>query len=169
MSDAFLWENLFEEKGSRSTLEMLERVPIFSDLNRKDLKAIERILHRRQYAAGEPIFRNGEMGLGMYIIVSGEVVITAGGTESELARLHDGEFFGEMSLLTEEPRNADARAVVDTQVFGFFQPDLLTLLETRPRLGVAVVMKLARIVAERLRHAVMENRRLFDELARYKS
>ncbi|NOY05535.1 MAG: cyclic nucleotide-binding domain-containing protein [Chlorobi bacterium] len=171
MSNPILWRNLFRQKKAESLLDVLRNVPIFEDLSRSELKSIERILHRRSYRRGEYIFREGETGLGMYIVEEGAVAITVGepGHEKEISLLRNGEFFGEMALLHEDPRSANAVARVDTIVLGFFQPDLLQLLETNPRLGVSVVMRLARIIAERLQHLLHENKQLqerIDELER---
>jgi hypothetical protein len=57
------------------TMRVLAKVPIFSDLDEKELVEIEKIVYRRQYKKGEPIFRMGDPGLGMYIIVEGTVEI----------------------------------------------------------------------------------------------
>ena len=162
---SFLWDNFFQRDPEKDILTLLRGVPMFEGLSRSDLKAIERILHRRKYHAGEYIFREGDPGLGMYIIEKGEVSIVAESRSTEITRLGKGEFFGEMSLFNERPRNASALAFEETKLFGFFQPDLFGLLETRPRSGVKVVTQLARILAERLYKANTENARLASELA----
>jgi CRP-like cAMP-binding protein len=156
----FLWQNIFDKDEPLSLMEVLGKVPIFDELNRHQLKAIERILHRRTYAPGEYIFREGETGMGMYIVEKGEVSVVYGSSSVEMAHLGPGEFFGEIALLTEAPRTASARAINDVSVLGFFQPDLFSLLETRPHIGVSVLLKLARIVAERMQEAVKDNLQL---------
>jgi CRP/FNR family transcriptional regulator, cyclic AMP receptor protein len=162
---SFLWSNIFRSASEKDIFTLLRGVPIFEDLSRRDLKALERILHRRRYHAGEYIFREGDPGLGMYIIEQGEVSIVRESQSSEIARLRNGEFFGEMALFGDRPRIASAVAYEDTRLFGFFQPDLFGLLETSPRIGVKVVLKLARILSERLYKAGQENTRLLSELA----
>lgn len=161
---AFLWSNFFQRDREKDILTLLRGVPIFEGLGRSQLRAVERILHRRKYHAGEYIFREGEPGLGMYIIEQGEVSIVSESRSSEISRLGKGEFFGEMSMFNDRPRTASALAYEDTKVFGFFQPDLLSLLETRPSIGTKVVMMLSRILAERLYKAGQENARLRSEL-----
>lgn len=166
MSNPIIWSNLFKKSVRTEILDILKGVPIFEELSRADLKAIERILHHRSYRAGEYIFYAGDLGVGMYIIEQGEVSIRADKTNREINRLKDGEFFGEMALLQEEFRSAHGVAEVDTSAFGFFQPDLFGLLERKPRLGVSVVMKLSKVIAIRLQHAIDENQRLLDTIAR---
>lgn len=166
MAAHFLWTPIGRKSPRGSIFALLERVPIFEGLSRGDLKAIERILHIRTYVAGETIFREGDSGLGMYIVESGEVKIIAESSRTEIARFTSGDFFGEVGLFLEQPRSASAVAVSETVAWGFFLPDLLNLVETHPRLGVSVVLKLTRIVAERLNRATAENTRLTELLAR---
>ena len=165
MDAIFLWKNYFAKEQTKDIYSLLHSVPMFEQLSRSDLKAVERILHRRSYAAGEYIFRQGEPGLGMYIVQEGEVSVFIEQSKHEIVRLTDGEFFGELGLLTEHPRIASAKAAVETKLFGFFQPDLFSLIETRPRIGVSVVMNLSRIIAERLHHATLENKILHEQLS----
>jgi CRP-like cAMP-binding protein len=134
----------------RDTLKM---IPIFTDLGRRELAAVERILHRREYHAGEIIFRQDEPGLGMYIIESGRVKIRADGSLDKVTELGDGEFFGELPLLDGGTRSATAEAKTPCRIYGFFQPDLFALIERNPRLGVKIVMSLAAIIGMRLRAA----------------
>ncbi len=158
--NSFLWNNYFSHDSEKDIFTLLRGIPIFEDLSRRDLKALERILHRRKYHAGEYVFREGDPGLGMYIIEQGEVSIVSESQSKEISRLRKGEFFGEMALFNDRPRNASAVAYEETRLFGFFQPDLFGLLETRPKIGVKVVLKLARILSERLYKAGEETTRL---------
>lgn len=167
MSNPILWSNFFQKKEHRVLLDILKQIPIFEELNKPELKALERILHRRIYREGEYVFHAGDLGVGMYIIEEGEVSILADKTEREIALLHEGEFFGELALLIEERRTAHAIARTDTKVFGFFQPDLFSLLERKPRLGVSVVMKLAKVIARRMQMTIDENQILLDRIASF--
>lgn len=152
------WARLFGHRSNHksddiSTIDLLSRVPLFEDLNRRELVAVERILHRRQYLRGEMIFRQGERGMGMYIVQQGMVAITTEPDNQELFQLKDGDFFGEVALLDESPRSATAVAKTDCSVFGFFQPDLFGLIARDSRLGVKIVLKVSRFVGQRLRQA----------------
>lgn len=99
------------------------------------------------------IFRQDEPGLGMYIIETGRVRIHADGSLDNVTELGDGEFFGELPLLDGGNRSATAVAKTPCRIYGFFQPDLFSLIERNPRLGVKIVMSLAAIIGMRLRAA----------------
>ncbi len=90
----------------------------------------------------------------MYIIVKGSVEITEednAGQKNTLAKLADGAFFGDLALLDESPRSASAVALEDSDIIGFFRPDFLDLLYKKPKLGIKVLLALAKVVGERLR------------------
>lgn len=65
--------------------------------------------------------------------------------------LKDGEFFGEMSLLDEYPRSAEAAEAEKTEALGIFRPDLFDLIENNPKLGYRILLRLSRRLASRLR------------------
>ena len=162
MDEDTLWGNVFrkDNKQEQGIFSVLSKIPIFKDLNKKEFKAIERILHRRNYHSEETIFHEGDPGVGMYIIEMGSVNITLGNKQKLLAVLSDGEFFGEMALLSETPRTATATAVAETKMLGFFQSDLFGLLETNPRMGNKILHRLAQMIADRLRFSNLENQQL---------
>lgn len=147
-----LWANIFG-RGSREERELREllgRIPLFERLNRRELQAVARILYRRGYDAGEYIFRQGDTGIGMYIIEHGSVAIIYEPTEQLLTELGDGDFFGEVALLNETRRSAAARAETETTLLCMLEPDLEDLGERNPRIGVKVLRSLARIAGQRL-------------------
>jgi len=162
MEDDTMWGNIFRRqvKSETSIYSVLSKVPIFKDLSKKEIKAIERILHRRTYKAGEAIFHEGDPGVGMYIIEDGRVNITLGKQEKLLAVLSNGEFFGEIALLSETPRTASVVAVNESKMLGFFQPDLFGLMETDPKMGNKILHRLAQMIADRLRFSNLENQQL---------
>ena len=135
------WSNIFRRRDKEETdvFDILKKVPIFQDLSRREFNKIESILHRRNWNADEAIINEGDPGLGMYIIVAGEVRITQvgeDGVQQQLATLTGGDFFGEQALLDESPRTASAYANEPCRIIGFFRPDLLELIERNPRLGL---------------------------------
>ncbi len=161
-----LWANIFKKnhQGEESIISILKKIPIFSELTRKELESIQHILHQRTYRKGEVIFRQGDAGVGMYIIEKGTVLIKLEPYGQIVAELHDGEFFGELALLDDSPRSASAIAGTDCKMLGFFQPDLFGLIERNPRLGVKIVLKLAQIIGERLKAANRENQEIRKKL-----
>ena len=144
-----LWKSLLGGPGSAET-DVLQSIPLFEDLSSRELDAVRRLLHRREYVAGESIFVQGEPGLGMYVIERGAVSIQSEPSGRELVELTDGDFFGEIALLNEVIRTATARAKTDCTLLSLFQPDLLALLDRNSRLGVKVILALARLVGLRL-------------------
>lgn len=166
MSTDFFWTNIFKLNTvvEENIFSVLKRVPIFQDLSFKELKSIERILHRRTYKTDEIIFNENEPGVGMYIIESGKVHITLGKENKLLVLLSRGDFFGEMALILEGQRTASAIAKDQTKLLGFFQPDLFHLLETSPRVGNKILQRLSQMIAERLRLGTIENRQLKTRL-----
>jgi CRP/FNR family cyclic AMP-dependent transcriptional regulator len=151
-----IWKNIFSERVVRegSLEQILSKVPAFSGLGARELKEVAAIVHKREYRSGEPVFSQGDPGLGMYIIQEGEVSISISGKENgdrELAVLADGDFFGELALIDESPRSANARCKSDCVLIGFFRPDLFELIEKKNQLGIKIIFKLAEIVSQRLR------------------
>ena len=156
-SDPF-WSNIFRrrDKEESDVFDILKKVPIFQDLGRREFNKIESILHRRNWNADEGIINEGDPGVGMYIIVAGEVRITQvgeDGGQQQLTTLTGGDFFGEQALLDESPRTASAYANETCRIIGLFRPDLLELIESNPRLGLKIVMRLSQMISVRLRYA----------------
>lgn len=169
VGESTIWKNIFSGRSVRkgSTHELLSRVPAFAHLSFRELKEVAAIVHKREYRAGEPVFHQGDPGLGMYIIQEGSVSIVISETDGgkkELAVLTEGDFFGELALLDESPRSADALCKTDCLLIGFFRPDLLEMIERKPGLGVKIVTKLAEIVGERLRKTDKELSKLKSQM-----
>jgi CRP/FNR family cyclic AMP-dependent transcriptional regulator len=170
-SDSAIWKNLFSQRVIRegTTEEILSKVPAFANLAPRDLKEVAAIVHKREYRAGEPVFYQGDPGLGMYIVEDGEVsiaILGKDGNEQELAVLGDGDFFGELALLDESPRSANAICKTDCTLIGFFRPDLFELIDKKNTLGIKIVLKLAEIVAQRLRQTDKELSKVKGQLER---
>ena len=153
-----IWRNIFRGEESseseRDLAETLHEIPIFSELSQRELRQVLHIAHRRQYAPEEAIVREGQPSAGMYIILAGEVHIsrrTPQGIDIEIATMHEGDFFGDVGLLDNAPRTATVIAVTDCKVLGFFRPELFDLIEGDPKLACKILLKLAQVVAARLR------------------
>ena len=147
-----LWENIFrkERREEQELHELLGRIPLFERLSRRELQVVARILYRRHYAAGETIFRQGDIGIGMYIIERGSVAIINETAAQLLTNLREGDFFGEVALLNETRRSAGARAQTETTLLCMLEPDLEDLGKRSPRIGCKVLLSLARIAGRRL-------------------
>lgn len=103
--------------ASRAALaEALGAVEIFAALNDQQRLELAEASHPSLYAAGEGIVREGDEGSSMFVMTRGEASVTLVGVEGELARLRRNGFFGEMSLLTGEPRSATVTAATDCEL-----------------------------------------------------
>jgi small-conductance mechanosensitive channel/CRP-like cAMP-binding protein len=91
----------------------VEILAALTDEQRAELAGASRSL---LYAAGEAIVAEGEAGDSMFVVVRGEAAVTLSETDGEVARLRDGAFFGEMSLLTGDARTATVTAVTDCEL-----------------------------------------------------
>src|SRR5919202_1245488 len=89
-------------------LEDLGRLALFADLPRGDLEAIARACDDVAYAEGSWIMREGDAKSALYMIVDGEVVVVIGGEDRRV--LSSGSFFGEVSVLLDEPPSASILA-----------------------------------------------------------
>ena len=98
--------------------KILRRVDLFAPLADADLRHLAERLHSRSYAPTEAILREGDAGDELFLVEQGEVAILLknGSEEIEVARLHAGQFFGEMSLLTGERRTATVRAITECRL-----------------------------------------------------
>ncbi len=169
-----LWSNIFrgKKKKDEAVESILQQVPAFSHLEPKEISLLASIVHKREYKKGEYIFYQGDPGLGMYIILQGEVLIQytdPDGNKKDLAILKDGDFFGEIALIDESPRSASAICRTDSEIIGFFRPDLFEIIEKYPKFGIKIVLKLAEIIAERLKRTNQEVTRLKAEIEALKS
>jgi cyclic nucleotide-binding protein/FHA domain-containing protein len=99
---------------------------------------------------GEYVFREGELGLEMYIINEGKVEILnhVGDEEQILAVLEKGDFFGEMSVLEDLPRAASARAITDVRLLQINGSTFDQLLQGNPEIAVRMMRKLSRRLRE---------------------
>lgn len=150
MSLSIYWENIFKKDRRIWTIqEALKKNIVFRDLAPKDISIIQNITHTRSYNATEAIFKQGEVGVGMYIITKGSVDIIY--DDNRITTLKEDDFFGELALVEERGiRTATAIAKEDTQVIGFFKPDLIQLMNQQPEIGVKILFRVAQVIGTRL-------------------
>lgn len=147
---------LFSLKGIRRTtpyLEKLRSLPLFAELSTQELAILAGLLHVRDYVGGEVIFDEGEVGQAVYFILEGKVTICRQGRPEEgfLTELGSGEFFGELGLLDDAVRTAQARATRNCQVVVLFREDFNGLMESHLRIAHKIGRQLLRHLGERLR------------------
>jgi signal transduction histidine kinase len=111
---------------------MLEQCPCFSGLTADELSELRRMARQGSYAAGQPIFKEGDPGDGVYVLQDGlvEISMLAGPNKQRVfARLPAGALFGEISVLDDQPRSATATAVEPTVLFFLPRAEFLGLLD----------------------------------------
>ncbi|MYN06068.1 cyclic nucleotide-binding domain-containing protein [Pseudoduganella aquatica] len=134
-------------------LHRLKQSALFATLTPLELKIVDDMLHERRYLADEIIFDEGEEGQALYLVTAGRVLITRAldsGMEV-VAEIAPGSFFGDLALLDNSPRNAQARALDNCELAVFFRADFMGLMETDAVVGYKISLALARHIAHRLR------------------
>ena len=133
----------------------LEAVPLFHDLGREELDALAGELRSRRYRRGEVIFRHGDPGDGLHVVLSGRVKIASvseTGAEAILATLRPGEFFGSLALLDGAPRSATATAIDGTETVILPRDRFRRLVDESPSIRDHVLTGLAHEIRRLTRH-----------------
>jgi CRP-like cAMP-binding protein len=172
----FMWDNLFRRSDQgREVFEALKQAYVFQSLSRKELRFVQDTVHVRAFKAGEAVFRQGEVGVGMYILLKGSLdIFVDHPVEEELpprshlvTRLKGGDFLGELSLVeSNSRRTATAIAAEDSMLLGFFKPDLVEILERQPATGVKILMRLSEVLGRRLKETTLKVTELKDDIRR---
>jgi CRP-like cAMP-binding protein len=162
---------LFQPKKTSPRLDRLHELSLFVNLTPAELEIVDSLLHERNYLEGEVVFDEGDEGQAIYIIAAGEVLIARQdqglhvdghnheaahprrrqGDTGRVAQLGPGTFFGELALLDNSPRSAQARAASPCKLFVFFRDDFVGLLDTHARLASKISRQLACHLGARVR------------------
>ena len=112
--------------------------------------------YAKTFEPGQVLFKEGEQGDEMFIIIQGEVEIrkrTSAKTFKTLITFHEGDIFGEMALIDDLPRSATTIANTNVIIFEISRHNFLNFIKNDSESGVRILMKLARILSLRLREA----------------
>jgi CRP/FNR family transcriptional regulator, cyclic AMP receptor protein len=146
--------------SSNPRLQLLKNVVLFKDLSMRELAMVDGMMHEREYLADEVIFDEGEEGQGLFLVLSGRVKITLPAeVDNVLIELGPGAFFGEVALLDQSIRTAQARAIEDTKIVALFRAEFYSLLDTHSGIASRISFQLAKVLAARLRQAVLNTSR----------
>ena len=148
-----LWGNLFKraDPWAKKVAQLWSETPLFNAIPKREIVLLSKNMHSRFFKVDEYIFHTGDQGAGAAILLSGKVEIKAG--DVVLATLTEGDFFGEISLVLDERRTADAVAVEDAELVFFLRPELERWINRAPQHGARLSSNLAHILAKRLLHA----------------
>ncbi len=134
---AELWEKQHgfhlnaEQQTMSVTPERLKRIALFADVGLDTLSRLTTCFITEHYEAGQVVFRQGDLGDKFYIVVRGKVEVLLG-DEQRIGILEDGDIFGEIALLTDNPRNATVRAMDATVVIALPREQFSRFIEDEP-------------------------------------
>jgi CRP-like cAMP-binding protein len=125
--------------------DALGRCPFFAQLSRRELVELAKMTEDMEVDEGRVLTREGQSGREFFVIVDGEVSVTKDGTQ--VRKLSDGDFFGEIALLEDRPRTATVTAASPLRFFVLTRQSFRSLLDRQPELEQQVTQALE----ERLR------------------
>ena len=137
----------------KSKEEALAGIEIFADLTEADRQAVARRMKRRSCGSGELLFKEGEDGDQLYVVLSGAVAITVksqGSGDIRLSEIGAGSFFGEMAIIERAPRSASCQTIVECELLTLHSDDFLRLIRRQPRTSARILRRMVAITAGRL-------------------
>jgi CRP-like cAMP-binding protein len=143
--------------------DTLPRTPLFSALDETHLRRLIENVQLVILDEGDELFRQGDPGEALYVVAEGAIMLSADEEVRKLLSvLREGDFFGEISLVTDQPHNATARALVDTTILSIDRALVAELIKDEP----AVLKVLLRFLRSRLIHRLVMTSPLFAPLKR---
>ncbi|MBI3727421.1 MAG: ATP-binding cassette domain-containing protein [Burkholderiales bacterium] len=143
---AMLWRKqsgftITDDGKASVSVERLRGIPFLSECSDEVLQKLSKSLVSESFAAGKPVFEEGEPGSKFYIVARGKLenyVKLEGDKETPLGMLDDGDYFGEMALIRPVPRTWSVRAVVDSTCISLDRQQFMELMDADPKLKEAV-------------------------------
>ncbi len=135
-------------------LEVLRDMKMFRYLSYKELVKINNIAHIEGFTAGQPIFREGDSGKAMFVVMSGQVRLLK--DDVVVAELGTGEHFGEMSLIDKSMRSLSAVAVTECQLIAVTRKRFYAIIKEEPPLATKLLWSFVQVLAARLRKTTAE-------------
>ncbi len=147
------WREWITDPEQRRRLQLLARVPLFAGLSRRQLGKLLVKLFEKRYEANETIFREGDPGKALFVVLDGKISIAraADGSEKPLALLGPGAYFGELALIDDQPRFAGARADDETVLLILYKSHFDDLIEGQKALAIQVMENLLKTLASYVR------------------
>src|SRR6266498_3101051 len=137
----------------------LREIPLFSEMDEQEVAGIRSIMDEKKFKPGQIIIREGDVGDLFYVITEGQaeiIIRDANGSDVVLHEAGPGDFFGELSMLTNEPRSARVRAVESLTTLVLERDEFFNFLRTHTHAAIDVMVELG----GRLR----ENDRIFRSM-----
>ena len=131
--------------GKDAKVELLKGVPLFSKLDKKGLQDVAQIADELDLRAGKEMAKEGDRGREFFVLLNGEAEVTRAGRR--INTMKEGDFFGEIALVTKMPRTATVTATSDVDVLVITERAFDALLDKSPEIGRRVAEALAERVA----------------------
>jgi CRP-like cAMP-binding protein len=125
--------------------DTLKKVPLFADLDGRELQQIASSMRERRFRAGDTVTQEGAGGVGFFVVQEGEAEVNVGGETKGV--VGPGDYFGEIALINESPRTATLTARTDMLCYGMTPWDFRPLVESNS----AIAWKLLTAMAEKMR------------------
>ena len=132
---------------AKASVELIEKVPLFSDLDGRELKEIADSMKERTFNAGDTVTEEGKGGAGFFVIEEGSAKVSVGG--QDVRTIGAGDYFGEIGLIADIDRTATITAETDLRCYGMTFWDFRPLVET----NASIAWKLLQAMAQRLKEA----------------
>ena len=127
---------------ARPSAETIARIPLFADLEPRELEKLADAFKERRYSAGDTIASEGQSGAGFFVIGEGTATVTVGGEER--GKLGPGDYFGEIALIDEGARTASLTAESDMVCYGMTFWEFRPIVESDARIAWKLLQALAR-------------------------
>jgi len=152
--------NLFRTPAKQQSVELLRQLDVFRDLTFKEALELQELLHERVFEKGEIIFEEGDIGHGIFVVVSGKVKVEGSHEllKDGMLEFGPGEMLGELTLFEDAPRFATAIAVERSVLVGLFRAEFSALLTKNTKIGVKVLVRLSTTLCRRVRGLLLGGR-----------
>jgi CRP-like cAMP-binding protein len=134
--------------GKDGKVELIKKVPLFSKLSKKGLEEVAHIADELDLPKGKVMALEGDRGREFFVRLEGKADVTK--VERSINTMHEGDFFGEIALVTKMPRTASVTATTDVRVLVITERDFGSLLKHSEEIGRGVAEALAERVAPEL-------------------
>ena len=125
-------------------VKVLQRVPLFADLTKREVQQIARLFKARRFAEGETVVQEGSGGAAFFVIETGEATVFIRGKKH--STLKQDDYFGEIALIDEGPRMATITATGDMLCYGITFWDFRPLVESNGVIGWKLLQRMAQML-----------------------
>ena len=133
--------------SAKETTQILAKVPLFQGLSTRQIQGLAQTATQRKFAAGEQIVTQGEGGIGLYVILSGQaeaIHTRVDGEQVVVNTFGPTDFFGELAMLSDEPRTASVVATEDAECLVLTRWEFLGKLKADAEMSVLILQELAK-------------------------